>query len=185
MDTSTFSLQEAYQIIQPRLDHLSFRRMRDYVSEKTDRIEGQHCTFQFWKGRIQVPYDFSSASLVYKIPVSRRVETFPAGNEVRRVIYDDLLLQRTDSGGTVGYWYLLHSVFAPSSKEAVHFNLQQAQVLAVDDENFYQVAHVPGDFRKKFWDCFQEWVEESIKVRQKAITSLKKLADSKSQPAQR
>lgn len=182
MDPSKFSLKQALEIIAPHLEHLSFKPLVFFDSQMfKDMINGLEFTFKLWRGHVLAERSLSSESRVYAIPVERIVTRCSSG-PVKRIEYRRLLLERTKGDRDYGYWYFQQTDFCPSSHSSkTHFYSERSTIVSIGDDGFQRFC--PPNFPEKFWKFVIEWVNESVKVRERALASLKALKEVSVQEA--
>ncbi|MBU6390415.1 hypothetical protein KGQ31_02610 [Patescibacteria group bacterium] len=179
MDTSKFSLRATAEIIKPHLEHLSFKRLKDYSSFRTDYVGGPRYGLTFWEGRTVAPISISLDDRVHMIPVNRRVTLHHSGARARKITYDELFAMRSDIGGRHLEWLARRAVFGPAN-QTTHFSfyLEYAEIFEARDESLTAHLDVPTDFPTRFWTAIMSWVNESKEARRKALDSLQVLNET-------
>ena len=176
-DASTFSLDTAEKALKPYFHQLPFKRLNHYINNASfsEVIEGVESRFTLWLGHVTKPATLENDSMIYSIPVRRIVTTRPMKKKTR-IACHDLLLERSDMGGTHGYWFLKKTTFESIADQTNVFYSTECSIVALKNKD--DVAHLmepPAYFPRTFWEVIAEWVQSSIENREKINCDLRGL----------
>ncbi|HEY4498448.1 MAG TPA: hypothetical protein VJH94_00110 [Candidatus Paceibacterota bacterium] len=178
MDTSKFSLQYALAVIGAAVPHLSFKHLDHYLFRAwTEDIGEEVVTLKIVPEQVLMDGSLSCDDFVYGIPVTLSSIQRSGSHIALKVSYTQLLLRRVGDGTNLerGRWFFQTMEFERPPNDHIRwaFSCTNSVIRRITDESFLKM--MPSEYPEKFWEHIRRWAEDSMKVREVALDSLKYL----------
>lgn len=175
MDASKFSLDEAAKTIRPHIEYLPFRRLSDLVGDlKFERQVPllQH-RLQLWPAHTRLPADLDQDWKAHAVAVDIEMyghdgsENQPIRIKVKRI------LLMTPSNDSI-LWAFQECVFVKERMTRTFYS-GVSEIYSVTDDNLRRYIDPSVRVSSHFWDSIAEWVDQTVRTRQEAVSFLEEL----------
>ncbi len=182
MDTSKFSLKNIVPLLKPHLDHLPFRKLKDYIGNMyyTEIICGTEYRFEFYPGNVMVRFGLTPETRVRAIRLWQQTRGYHSKghHNLAGVSLGQLLLERNNDGGVGGVWHYQYTELVPDKKLTNTFYSSKTEVRTLYCESdLKKIVRPREDFAQKFAAGLVQWINESNMRRTETTRGLEGLVD--------